>query len=69
MNVTTRISQNYGEVFASQRETSLKLRSSTVAQRIAKLKKLEAAVLAHRGEIYRALMEDLHKAEAETDLA
>jgi aldehyde dehydrogenase (NAD+) len=36
--------------------------------RIAKLRRLEAAVLANRGAIYRALAADLRKSEAEADL-
>jgi aldehyde dehydrogenase (NAD+) len=36
--------------------------------RIAKLRKLEAAILANRDAIYRALAADLHKSEAEADL-
>jgi aldehyde dehydrogenase (NAD+) len=55
-------------VFAAQRETAIALRTSTAPMRIAKLRKLEAAVLANRGAIYRALAADLHKPEAEADL-
>jgi aldehyde dehydrogenase (NAD+) len=71
MNVTTRIPPPHGlaEIFAAQQKTALALRGSTAAERIAKLKKLEAAILAHQPAIYRALAEDLHKAEAESDLS
>lgn len=70
MNVTTRIgSAAIGDVFTLQRATALRLRTSTAAERIAKLKRLKAAILAHRKQIHRALMEDLHKPEAETNLA
>src|SRR3984893_11529954 len=55
-------------VFAAQRETAIALRTSTAGMRIAKLRKLEAAVLANRGEIYRALAADLRKSESEVDL-
>ena len=55
-------------VFAAQRETAIALRTSTAGMRIAKLRKLEAAVLANRGAIYRALAADLRKSEAEADL-
>ncbi len=55
-------------VFAAQRETAIALRTSTAPTRIAKLRKLEAAVLANRGAIYRALAADLRKPEAEADL-
>jgi aldehyde dehydrogenase (NAD+) len=54
--------------FAAQRQNAIALRTSTAGMRIAKLRKLEAAVLANRGAIYRALAADLHKPEAEADL-
>src|SRR5208283_1901052 len=44
------------------------LRTSTAAMRIEKLKRLEAAVLAHREAITHALAVDLRRPEAETDL-
>jgi aldehyde dehydrogenase (NAD+) len=55
-------------IFAAQRQTAIALRTSIAPTRIAKLRKLEAAVLANRGAIYRALAADLHKPEAEADL-
>jgi aldehyde dehydrogenase (NAD+) len=55
-------------VFAAQKATALKLRLSTAAERIAKLKRLEQAVQANRARIYAALRADLHKPEAEADL-
>jgi aldehyde dehydrogenase (NAD+) len=55
-------------VFAAQRETAIALRTSTAATRIAKLRKLEAAIVANRDAIYRALAIDLNKQEAEADL-
>jgi len=70
MNVTTRIAPpGLYEVFETQRATSLRLRNSTAAERIAKLKKLEAAVLFHKQDLYDALKADLHKPEAEADLS
>src|ERR1700730_16027263 len=54
--------------FAAQRETAIALRTSAAPTRIAKLRRLEAAVLANRGAIYRALAADLRKSESETDL-
>ena len=54
--------------FAAQRETAIALRTSTAPTRIAKLRRLEAAVLANRGAIYRALAADLRKPEAEADM-
>jgi aldehyde dehydrogenase (NAD+) len=47
------------EVFAAQRQTAIALRTSTADVRIAKLRRLEAAVLANRSAIYRALAADL----------
>jgi aldehyde dehydrogenase (NAD+) len=76
MNVTTMIQPGQApagstipDVFARQQQTAILLRTSTAAERIAKLKKLEAAVLAHKAAIYRALHKDLHKPEAESDLS
>jgi aldehyde dehydrogenase (NAD+) len=57
------------DVFARQRLTALALRISTAEQRIAKLRRLEAVVLAHQAAIHAALMADLHKSEAEADLS
>jgi aldehyde dehydrogenase (NAD+) len=76
MNVTTMIQPGKApagstipDVFSRQQRTAILLRTSTAADRIAKLKKLETAVLSHRDAIYRALREDLRKPEAEADLA
>jgi aldehyde dehydrogenase (NAD+) len=55
-------------VFATQRDTAIALRASTAPMRVAKLRRLEAAILAQRETIYRALAADLHKSEAEADL-
>ncbi len=55
-------------VFKAQRETAIALRTSTAAMRIAKLQRLEAAVLANHDAICRALAADLRKPEAEADL-
>lgn len=57
------------EVFAAERQTAIALRASTAEARIAKLRKLEAAVLANRGVIYHALYSDLRKSEAEADFS
>lgn len=76
MNVTTMITpvQQASEslikdVFTRQQQTAIRLRTSTAAQRIAKLKALEAALLKYKDALYRALAADLHKPEAESDLA
>lgn len=55
-------------VFDSQRETALRLRTSTLDERLAKIKKLKAAVLARRDEIIAAGAADFRKPPAEVDL-
>ncbi len=55
-------------VFAKQQAYALKLRSSTAAERIAKIKKLRDAVLARREDIYKACYDDFKKPEAEVDI-
>lgn len=57
------------EVFARQRETALRLRSSTVAERIAKIRKLKQAVLDYTPQWYEAGAGDFRKPPAEVDLA
>jgi aldehyde dehydrogenase (NAD+) len=56
-------------VFERQRETALKLRSSTAEERIAKIMKLHDAVMARRQEFYDAGYKDFKKPPAEVDLA
>ncbi len=55
-------------VFEQQRRTALGLRESTVAERIARIKKLKAAVLAHRQHIIEAGFNDFGKPPAEVEL-
>jgi aldehyde dehydrogenase (NAD+) len=76
MNVTTMISPEAAssgsaiqEVFRRQQQMAISLRTSTAEARIQKLRKLEAAVLAHREAIYQALHADLRKPETEADLS
>jgi aldehyde dehydrogenase (NAD+) len=76
MNVTTMIAPEaapsdslMGDIFRRQQQTALRLRSSTAADRIATLKKLEAAVLANQDALHRALLADLHKSPTEADLS
>jgi aldehyde dehydrogenase (NAD+) len=54
--------------FDRQRETALRLRSSTAEERIGKIKRLRDAVLAHANEIYAAGHADFRKPLAEVDL-
>ncbi len=54
--------------FEAQRATALRLRTSTVAERLAKIKKLKAAVLAHREDFIKAGEADFRKPPAEVEL-
>lgn len=56
------------EVFEKQRETALRLRTSTAAQRVAKLKKLRDAVFARPETWYDAAHADFKKPPGEVDL-
>jgi aldehyde dehydrogenase (NAD+) len=56
-------------VFERQRETALRLRSSTAAERIGKIMKLHDAVMDRRPEFYEAAYKDFKKPPAEVDLA
>src|SRR3546814_17942844 len=66
---TTNISDDIHRAFAAQHETALRLRTSTVKERIAKIQRLLDAVLAHRDAIYDAAYKDFKKPPAEVDLA
>ena len=55
-------------VFDRQRETALRLRTSTCAERLAKVTRLRDAVLAHREDIRAAALRDFRKPPAEVDL-
>ncbi len=68
MDAITQVA-NIGDVFNSQRAMALRLRTSIAQERIAKLKKLEATINAHKQSIYAALKSDLHKPEPESDLS
>ncbi len=56
-------------VFDSQAATALRLRSSTAAQRVEKLRRLRDAVLARTEDIYSAAYADFRKPQGEVDLA
>jgi aldehyde dehydrogenase (NAD+) len=75
MNVTTAIKpdagladSNIAGIFRRQRQFAITLRTSTADERIAKLKRLEAAVNKYKPAIYQALAADLHKPQPEADL-
>ncbi|MDB5967789.1 MAG: aldehyde dehydrogenase family protein [Hydrocarboniphaga sp.] len=55
-------------VFERQRDTALRLRTSTAEERAAKIRKLKAAVLAATPDFYDAGMRDFKKPAAEVDL-
>ncbi|MGH8457532.1 MAG: aldehyde dehydrogenase family protein [Stenotrophobium sp.] len=55
-------------VFDRQRETALRLRTSTADERIAKIKRLRDAVLAHTQDLHDAGYKDFKKPPAEVDL-
>jgi aldehyde dehydrogenase (NAD+) len=55
-------------VFERQRETALRLRSSSADERKAKIRKLKDAVLAHTEQFYEAGYADFKKPPAEIDL-
>jgi len=76
MNVTTMIQPGAAQtdstitdMFRRQQQMAISLRTSTAEARVQKLKKLEAAVLANREALYRALHADLRKPETEVDLS
>ncbi len=54
-------------VFERQRETALRLRQSTVAERIVKLKRLRQVILAHRDDILAAALRDFRRPAAEVE--
>lgn len=56
-------------VFDAQAATALRLRSSTAQERIAKIRKLRDAVIAHTEDWYRTAYADFKKPQGEVDLA
>ena len=55
-------------VFEKQFDTAIRLRRSTADERIAKIKKLKAAVLAHTEALQQAMYKDFKKPAGEVDL-
>lgn len=55
------------EVFEAQATTALRLRSSTVLERITKLKRLRAVILAHRADIVEAAARDFRRPAMEAE--
>jgi aldehyde dehydrogenase (NAD+) len=54
-------------VFESQLQTSLVWRESTIAERIARLKRLRTAMVARREDFYAAFQKDYHKPSSEVE--
>ena len=65
--LTPQLQAQIERVFALQRETALRLRSSTISERIARLKRLRATILAHRDSILDAATRDFRRPAAETE--
>jgi len=57
------------DVFAQQQHTALRLRTSTAQERIAKIRRLRDAVIAHTDDWYAAAYADFKKPAGEVDLA
>ena len=55
-------------VFARQQQHAIRLRSSTAAERKARIQRLLDVVEAHRAEIYKAMYADFKKPEPEVDI-
>lgn len=55
-------------VFAKQQAYALELRTSSAAQRVAKIKRLKEMLLDRTEDIYKACYEDFRKPEAEVDM-
>jgi aldehyde dehydrogenase (NAD+) len=62
------LQQHMQRVFDSQRATALRLRLSTTSERLASIRKLKSAVLAHRAALIEAGRLDFGKPAAEVEL-
>jgi aldehyde dehydrogenase (NAD+) len=60
--------EHMAAVFASQAATALRLRSSSAEERVAKIRRLRDAVLAHTEDWYRLAAADLRKPAGEVDM-
>lgn len=67
--LTPSLAADIRRVFEMQRETALRLRRSTLKERLGKLERLRASLVAHREDILQAASRDLGRPDAETDLA
>ncbi len=55
------------KAFEAHAAVALRLRESTATERIALIKKLRTAMLAHREDFYAAFLQDMHKSKAEVE--
>ena len=67
--MVTQATSQIQTVFERQAATALRLRSSTAPERIAKIRALRDAVIAHTDDWYKAAYADFRKPEGEVDLA
>lgn len=68
-SLTPALHDTIKQTFAAQEATALRLRESSVADRIAKLKRLKKAILAHRQDIVDAAAEDFQRPAIEAEFA
>ncbi|MCY1262330.1 Aldehyde dehydrogenase [compost metagenome] len=66
-SLTPQLAEDIQRVFAAQRAVALRLRGSTVDERIAKLKRLREVLLAHREAIVEAAARDFRRPPVEVD--
>ncbi len=67
--LTPALAADIRRIFDAQRSVALRLRESTVAERLAKLERLRAAIVGHRAQILAAVTADLARPSVETELA
>jgi aldehyde dehydrogenase (NAD+) len=65
--LTSQLEADIQRIFEIQRETTLRLRRSGVAERIAKLKRLRAVLLSFREQILEAAYQDFRRPAAEVE--
>lgn len=66
-SLTPQLAADIQRVFEAQRQTALGLRSSTVDERVAKLKRLRSVLLNHRETIVEAAAKDFKRPAVEVD--
>ncbi|WP_423357438.1 aldehyde dehydrogenase family protein [Pseudomonas citronellolis] len=65
--LTPQLAEDIQRVFEAQREAALRLRGSTVGERIAKLRRLREVILAHRDMVIEAAAQDFQRPPVEVD--